>query len=71
MTTAFKQSDEADVRAVLQARLAEHGASTALAQELGVSRAYISQVRKGQKPISPRLAELLGFRRVVLWEKLT
>lgn len=69
--TAFEQSDESEVRAALQAKLAEHGAASALARELGVSRAYISMVQTGKAPISPRLAELLGFRRVVIWEKLT
>lgn len=67
----FRQSNESEVRAALQAKLAEHGAASALARELGVSRAYVSMVQTGKAPISQRLAELLGFRRVVLWEKLT
>ena len=41
-----------------------------VARRYGFSQSYLNRVLKGQSPISPRLAESLGYRRVVRFEPL-
>ena len=43
---------------------------TAVAKEIGVSMAYISEVLKGRRPLGPKVLEYLGYRREVSIRKI-
>ena len=62
--------DDQVVRDALRRRLQPRGAAKALAEQLGLSTAYLSQMKGGDKPVSPRVAELLGYRRTIQWEPI-
>lgn len=55
-------TDPMEMLAVLAHRKGGYGA---LARELGVSRAYLSAMKVGRKPLSNDLLKLLGLTRVV------
>ena len=61
--------NEAEVLAALRKRLERRGAARELADLLGASESYISQIRQ-RKTIPPKVAYALGYRRVVRWEKM-
>jgi hypothetical protein len=62
--------NEAEVRAAFNEAIVESGSATWVAERLGVSNAYVSLVRSGKKPVPPKIAAFLGFRRVVKWEEI-
>jgi DNA-binding Lrp family transcriptional regulator len=47
----------------------QKGSQTALAKELGITPAYLSDVLNGRRGISDRFAALVGYRRVTGWER--
>ena len=49
---------------------AEHESARRVADRYGVSHSFLSNVLHGIKPVSPRLAEAMGFRRVVRFERI-
>jgi transcriptional regulator with XRE-family HTH domain len=51
---------DSDIKKELKARV-ERSSVRALARELGVSPAMISQVANGDYPPGPKIAEALGF----------
>jgi len=55
----------ADVLGRLRASIKEGGSQAAFAHAHGFSRAYLSDVVRVVRQISDRLAQALGFRRVV------
>lgn len=57
------------VRAALSRRLRRRGAAREMAALLGVTEAYLSQLRR-RGTVPPRVAYLLGFRRVCRWEQI-
>jgi transcriptional regulator with XRE-family HTH domain len=62
--------NEAEVRAALRRRLAVKGSARKLAVLLGLTEAYISQLKRGQGPVPPKIAYVLGYERVVTWRKI-
>ncbi len=58
-----------DIRDALIAYLAPRGAATEMAERLGVTKAYISQMKTGLRPVSDRVAQVIGFRKRVIWER--
>jgi len=60
-----------DLRAVLQAEVDVDGVS-AVARRLGVSPAYVSVVlrRPDLQGIGPKLSKAMGYRAVVMYEKV-
>jgi hypothetical protein len=61
--------NEDEVVAALAKRLKRRGAARELAELMGASEAYVSQCRR-RKTVPAKLAYLLGYRRVVRWEKM-
>jgi transcriptional regulator with XRE-family HTH domain len=51
-----------EVRRMLADHCSERGAQAALAERLGVSRAYINQVISGKNPPSRKICKLLRIR---------
>jgi transcriptional regulator with XRE-family HTH domain len=41
-----------------------------LAQEIGVSAAYLSMVRRGSKPVGPKVLRFLGIEKQVTFRKI-
>ena len=61
--------NEAEVIEALRKRLERRGAARELADLLGASESYISQIRQ-KKTVPPKVAYALGYRLVVRWEKI-
>jgi transcriptional regulator with XRE-family HTH domain len=57
--------NEAQVIELIKQRANEAGSQKALAQELGVSEPYLSDVLKGRRSPSENLLNRLGIRKVV------
>lgn len=53
----------------LRALVAQHGTHQATAAALGVSQAYLSDILKGARTVSPRMLALLGLQRIVVEQK--
>ena len=54
----------------LEAAIAEAGSAKAWAQEIGVSPQLVCDVRKGRREPNEAIARALGFRRVVMFERI-
>ena len=54
---------------LLRKRVVQRGAQAALAKELGVSQAYISDVLAGHRNPGPTILKSLGLTKVVRYEK--
>jgi transcriptional regulator with XRE-family HTH domain len=61
--------NEDEVLAALHRRLAVRGGAQQLAEAAGVTRALLSMIKSGRRRPSLRIAEALGFRRVVRFER--
>lgn len=62
--------DQEVVRAELVRRCRQRGATSALAEQWGVSRPYLSMLKNGDKHITEKVARRLGFRKRVIWERI-
>lgn len=58
-----------DLRAELEKRITKAASLRALAREWGVSAAYLSEVRRGGRPVSDKLMAKLGIERRVTYRK--
>lgn len=61
-----------DTTAILQAMralVAEKGSAVALAKALGISHVYLCDVLREKRPISVRMARLVGFEKVITYVK--
>lgn len=58
-----------DLRAELEKRITKAPSLRALAREWGMSAAYLSEVRLGQRPVSDRLMAKLGIEKRVTYRK--
>lgn len=56
---------EAEVLSLLQTECTRCGSQAAFAREAGVTKAHISQVLLGRKPIGPTILSQLGLVKVV------
>lgn len=67
--------DEAEVRKMIRHACKEAGSQTALAQSLGVSKAFISDIVRGNREPSGKVLEHLGLtkesRRVTVYYATT
>lgn len=61
MKDRAKRYADADVLKEFERRIAEAGGLRTFARHAGLSAAFLSMVRLGQSPVSPRVAEALGF----------
>lgn len=61
---------EADLLAELKTITDKRRGLTTAAENFGLTIQYISDVVYGRRPVSDRLAEKMGYRRVVEFEKL-
>jgi plasmid maintenance system antidote protein VapI len=52
----------------LRAKIKALGSQSAVARELGITRAYMSDIVRGRRGISPRIANSLGFKKRVVFE---
>lgn len=57
-----------DVVALLRRRAKEAGSQDALAEELGISRAFLTNILAGRKKPSAKILAQLGLRRVNHYE---
>jgi hypothetical protein len=64
-----KRKTERDLLKELRAQTALRGGITTVAKRYGFSAAFINDVEKGHAPITDRLAEAMGYRRVVEFVK--
>lgn len=61
MENRTERFTDADVLSELERRIVEAGGLRAFARHVGLSPAFLSMVRLGRSPVSPRVAEALGF----------
>jgi hypothetical protein len=54
----------------LEAVVRVHGTQQAAAKALGVSGVYLSDVRRGRRDMGATLLAALGYRRVVMYERI-
>lgn len=60
-----------EVRAELNRRIRQRwGASKRLADQIGVTPSILCRMAKGQTPVTDRVAQGVGFRRVVKFERV-
>lgn len=57
---------DVDAQAVLEKRVAELGGPTKAAKSLGISGAYLLDLRNGHRAFSDRMLEKLGLRKTVV-----
>ena len=50
-------------------RRAQESSMTEIARQVGVSVVYISEILRGKRPMSDRVAEHLGYERLVIYRK--
>lgn len=53
-----------DMRRLLNIKLAEHGSLKEMAAKLHLSAAYLSDMRNGNRALTPRVLRELGYERV-------
>ena len=53
-----------EMMAVLRKRVALLGRGAELARIVGIKYAHVSMVKRGERPISPRIAQALGYERL-------
>ncbi|MFA5378166.1 MAG: helix-turn-helix transcriptional regulator [Dehalococcoidia bacterium] len=58
---------EHDMRDRLTDMVAHHGSQKAVADILGVSKGYLSDVLMGRRPVSSQMAERMGWKRVTVF----
>lgn len=58
-----------DVLRKLQARMEEVGSQKALADEIGVSQPYLSDVLKGKRDPGPSILSHLGLKKSAVYEE--
>lgn len=58
---------EHDMLDRIEALVEQSGTQTALAMELGISMAYLGDVRRGRRPVSENLAKKLGWERMTVF----
>ena len=58
---------ECDVLADLRERVKQFGRQVKVANELGFTSAFLCDVLKGKRPVSPKLAEAMGYTRYVFF----
>ncbi|HEY1808879.1 MAG TPA: hypothetical protein VGG42_09970 [Acidobacteriaceae bacterium] len=44
---------------------------TAVANEIGVSLPYISEILRGRRPLGPRVIDYLGYEKQVVFQRKT
>ncbi len=64
---ANKLAVEHDLRDELTAAVDREGTQAVLARDLEVSNAYLGDVLHGRRPISGRLAEKLGWKKMTVF----
>lgn len=69
--SAARETDgEGEVRAALWARLSALGDKAALARELGLKPLQLTGMLRGHWPVSDAVAEALGYRKIVRFERI-
>jgi plasmid maintenance system antidote protein VapI len=64
------QIKQEDALELINQLVKRKGTQAAAAEELGVSPAHISDIIRGNRGISDEIAQRLGYRRVVVFEKV-
>jgi hypothetical protein len=59
---------DAVVLALLEKHIVQYGSAKALAKAIGVSPAFLCDVRKGRRALSPAILTPLGFYAVTTYE---
>lgn len=49
----------------------EHGSQKALAEDLGINAAWLSDILRRRRDPGHKLLEALGFRKIVTYERIT
>ncbi len=52
---------DAQLKALLRAKVREYGSQLAFAEAVGLSAQYVSDVLKGRRPAGPKLLKALGY----------
>jgi plasmid maintenance system antidote protein VapI len=68
---AAQLATDGDLLGRLRVRLDEPGGKLALARELAITPFHLSGILRGRWPISDEIAEKLGYRKVVRYERLS
>ena len=61
----------ADLKGILRARVTEAPSLRAAATPLAITPAWLSKLLTSTRPPGPKLLRTLGYRRVVLYERIT
>jgi hypothetical protein len=49
----------------------QESSMTAVANEIGVSLPYISEILRGRRPLGPRVIDYLGYEKQVVFQRKT
>jgi len=63
-------ADETDIQRELQASIKAAGSGKAFSEMIGVSPTYVSDVATARRPVSNRIAEALGYRKVIGYRRI-
>lgn len=64
MSELFSQQD---VRKALREALGDFRSEAEMARAIGVSRAHLNRVVRGEKPPDGKIAKWLGFKRIIAY----
>lgn len=59
---------EEDIRRILNKKL-EDGGANKFADTYDISRSFVSDMRHGKRRITERVADILGYKRMVVFKK--
>jgi len=65
----LKLLKESEVRRKMKRERYRYASDAEYAAEVGLSRAYVNKMLRGERPLAPRLLRWLGIRRVVVYAR--
>lgn len=63
-------ANDATLIVCIMDRIEARGSQKAVAEELGISPQYLSDILNGRRSVSDRVAEALGMERVTTWRPI-
>ena len=60
---------EEEARELIRDMVDTEGSQSAVAKQLGISASFVSDILAGSRKVSDRVAQKLGYSRVIMFEK--
>ena len=67
MSSMNTMKTENEFRELIQGAIEQHGTQSALADAIGITPQYLSDILKARRSISEHVASFFGYKRVVLF----